>query len=318
MRDFTGTVEQFLAGVEAQYSEKTNVTVDGYSGIRAKSTSIVGVGYSYTLKKDDKIVNIYLGSADPAGVALLDSLVSTFKFTTSTAGWKTYTNTQNGFMVKYPSSWDLHEQSSNTSTGLLVMLTPPNFVPEVDYFVVGIDTRTLAEIRRVMLSGAGSSETAITVGGVPAYRFYQGTPGPAYIVIPHLGKNYFISALLDSDSVPKILSTFTFTNPYPSPLSSSPVGIFSIEPSTARPGDTVTLYVWGVPVGSKMTDVTVFIGQLSITPDSGTVKTGDEGSSILTFKVPDIPVGTYRVNFGFPYGADTVSGQTGANLTITR
>jgi len=81
IRDFTGNTEQFMAGVEAQYSDIQNVTIAGLTGIRAHVSSVGTEGISYLLQKDGQIINIYINSDNAGDIASLDALAHSFTFT---------------------------------------------------------------------------------------------------------------------------------------------------------------------------------------------------------------------------------------------
>lgn len=53
---------------------------------------------------------------------ILDTFISTFKFTTptdQTANWKTYTNVDAGFSIKYPPSWTYEDWSPSSELGIM-------------------------------------------------------------------------------------------------------------------------------------------------------------------------------------------------------
>lgn len=87
IRDFTGSIDEFLAGVEAQYSDKQDIVIAGLPGIRSSYSSGSIRGVAYVLKRDNQIINIYIfanGSDSPdvlsEDASILEDLVSTFKF----------------------------------------------------------------------------------------------------------------------------------------------------------------------------------------------------------------------------------------------
>jgi hypothetical protein len=75
------SIDVFLNGVSAQYSNKTNVTIDGISGIRNQYKGSASSGEQAVLLKDGAIYNIYVNSESQQDVSLFDQILSTFKFT---------------------------------------------------------------------------------------------------------------------------------------------------------------------------------------------------------------------------------------------
>lgn len=74
------SIDNFLQSTEAQYTNKTSITVDGVSGIRAYYKGVPSSGESVFLLKDGNLYNIYIGSDDEQEINLFNQLVSTFKF----------------------------------------------------------------------------------------------------------------------------------------------------------------------------------------------------------------------------------------------
>lgn len=54
---------------------------------------------------------------------IVKSILSTFTFTSPTAGWKTYTNTKYGFSIKYPSTWGIEQVNSTSLDGKPLIFT---------------------------------------------------------------------------------------------------------------------------------------------------------------------------------------------------
>ncbi|MGD0977258.1 MAG: hypothetical protein ABR875_03125 [Minisyncoccia bacterium] len=75
------SIDAFLGGVSAQYTNKTSVTIDGISGIRTQYKGSASSGEQAVLIKNGTIYNIYVNSESQQDVSLFDQILSTFKFT---------------------------------------------------------------------------------------------------------------------------------------------------------------------------------------------------------------------------------------------
>ncbi|MDE2019272.1 MAG: hypothetical protein KGJ13_02905 [Patescibacteria group bacterium] len=75
------SIDAFLGGTSASYSDKTNVTVDGISGVKVRYRgSAAQNGESVVLLKDGTIYNIYIGSIQNGDLQNFSQIVSSFKF----------------------------------------------------------------------------------------------------------------------------------------------------------------------------------------------------------------------------------------------
>ncbi|MCX6702573.1 MAG: hypothetical protein NTW60_01750 [Candidatus Wolfebacteria bacterium] len=74
------SIDTFLSGVAAQYSEKTNITINGVAGIRMRYQSFPISGEQVSILKDGKIYNIYIGNDKSEDVDIFNQIVSSFKF----------------------------------------------------------------------------------------------------------------------------------------------------------------------------------------------------------------------------------------------
>jgi hypothetical protein len=74
------SIDSFLGGSSAQVTSKTNVTVDGVSGVRTQYKGAAGGGTSVVLLKEDTIYNIYVNSEKSGDIDLFNQIVATFKF----------------------------------------------------------------------------------------------------------------------------------------------------------------------------------------------------------------------------------------------
>ena len=72
------------------------------------------------IKSGTSYVYTYVGSqlSPPSDIAAktinIPNVISTFKITDPTVGWKTYTNTTYGYSIKYPSTWFLYVDKNST------------------------------------------------------------------------------------------------------------------------------------------------------------------------------------------------------------
>lgn len=112
-------------------------------------------------------------------------ILSTFKFIGETANWKTYTNTQYGFEVKYPNSYQLRtmpisgsDQWINTYFGwqavsgetILVLVSMPDIYPGTDFdagsFIVSVTNESQSHCGKLRQGDYGQAAGTVTVSGV--------------------------------------------------------------------------------------------------------------------------------------------------------
>lgn len=75
------SLEAFLqSGVDAQFSNETNIVVDGVSGIRHHYAGFPASGEAVVLFSNGKIYNMYINSEDQADINKFDQIISIFKF----------------------------------------------------------------------------------------------------------------------------------------------------------------------------------------------------------------------------------------------
>jgi len=78
---FDGTsIDDFLKGVDATYSDKVDITVSGVKGIYTHYNGFPLSGVQSVLFKDNKIYNIYINSEDAEQIRLFNQLLLSFKF----------------------------------------------------------------------------------------------------------------------------------------------------------------------------------------------------------------------------------------------
>jgi len=75
------SIDKFLESVDAQYSNKVKITIDGISGIRTHYKGFPASGEQAVLLKNGKIYNIYVNSEKAEDIKLLEQIFTTFKFT---------------------------------------------------------------------------------------------------------------------------------------------------------------------------------------------------------------------------------------------
>ena len=150
---------------------------------------------------------------------LLNKILSTFKFTDSvdTSTWKTYTGSELGISVQYPSDWIVEASSPENSLTPGVTIysakNPPSMEIIGESFAISIDTRTDIEQIRGLYNGSGRyQEQTITIGSQKAYQYKDMSTKTLVAYIPYKGKIYTINAApFDNSIILKALSTFKFT-----------------------------------------------------------------------------------------------------------
>lgn len=132
------------------------------------------------------------------------TIISSFKFTDPTAGWKTYTNTTLGFSIKHPDGWRIDDTSTNKKVWF-----NPSGTENVDSIEVGTAAKTLDQLYDETDVGPGT-KTRITLGGQPAIRFDLAEFALTEIRCMYKGKLFSINTNGDLKNNPAILSTFAF------------------------------------------------------------------------------------------------------------
>ncbi|MFH0829155.1 MAG: hypothetical protein V1907_03160 [Candidatus Kerfeldbacteria bacterium] len=155
------------------------------------------------------------------------SVVNSLRFTDQTAGWKTYSDSENVYNFKYPSKWNAQGTGSDLTLG--VPITPnPNtgststVANNMSVRVVpclGTETLTQAyeRVSQIQLSSipdVRDARTTKTIGGITAdvYRHVPGEVNSNDFIFFHNDKVYYIQMFDVTDSEESaLLSTFTFT-----------------------------------------------------------------------------------------------------------
>ena len=167
-----------------------------------------------------------------------DQILSTFRFTSpasstiDTSNWKTYTNTQYGFEIKYPTDLKIEESPKTVNSAFAVKIYDANYkVPEgavgqqireeqrsVIINILEKSDANLNTIKKDITYGEPGdktnlwSEKVITVDGKPVkfYALWSGLVGNNYESYFSNDKYIFDATSFQSDFLGKILSTFKF------------------------------------------------------------------------------------------------------------
>ncbi len=123
-----------------------------------------------------------------------------------TANWRTYNNF--GYQFKYPTAWHLLEYPKEQAVEV-----SPNDFGHVNYFYVGVDSRSLSKIEQEYSTRHDSTivKKNVFVSGLKALEFSDSQNSDIYL--SNQGKTYHI-ILLITENVPEakqILSTLQLT-----------------------------------------------------------------------------------------------------------
>ena len=131
-------------------------------------------------------------------------------------GWTSYHDERFGFSIKYPATWQADHSEGESNTVLII--SPRNAKPHDFYIGVGIEDRTLAQVREGFAEFTRKSpasrfdEREILFANRRAYQFTR-TDNPGYraVYIPFSGKMYVVAAArFDISDVRKAMRTFKF------------------------------------------------------------------------------------------------------------
>ena len=188
----------------------SDITVAGQSGKKFDDLAYVvdGAKYRYAI--------MYTGDASVVPTQeqknILKQMVSNFQFisTTSTADWKTYTNTDYGFSFKYPTGWE-----NKISEGTIIFTKQPIIETELIESITvekNTDNLSLEQVQAKFKSSGRNinSTTPVKIGGENATRIVTGEFATDAIIFVHQGYIFTIETqgnLFDTE----VLSTFQFT-----------------------------------------------------------------------------------------------------------
>jgi hypothetical protein len=130
------------------------------------------------------------------------------------ANWETYTNTDLGYSIKYPNSWQVDESGLQNSLGKEVIINPPSAEPFTTYISVSIDQRPLDLIRQVHTSSQAPIfiEKEISFANQSAFQFRASNSDSVGIYIGHEDKIFLVStSKFSSEKVQQSFSSFLFT-----------------------------------------------------------------------------------------------------------
>ncbi|HXK35472.1 MAG TPA: PsbP-related protein, partial [Candidatus Paceibacterota bacterium] len=159
-------------------------------------TALAGVGYFAFVKKDSQVAQ------QPTPTPTKTVQVTKSPTPTSTAnpmaGWKTYTNSEFGYSLNYPSNWSLTAGSTSTGSisGNRLSILPPDPLStqsvDEDFSILIRDASkeslNLATEREKMKHPnqyVTYNETTGTVGGVTAYFYVSNDVDAAPILLAH-------------------------------------------------------------------------------------------------------------------------------------
>jgi len=147
------------------------------------------------------------------------------------AGWKTYTNSEFGYSLDYPSNWSLNAESTSNGSisGNRLYILPPNPLStqavDEDFSILirdaskeSLNLTTERQKMQYPNQYVTYSETTVTIGGVTAYLYQKSNDDDSTknILLAHNGYFYYIDTHGIRSTVKaqldQILSTFKFTN----------------------------------------------------------------------------------------------------------
>jgi|GEM_PF-1879405 len=214
------------------------------------SKTIAGASsYEVVISGDSTVVSTFYFIQSPSGTVLeltvlnnssdAQNVLSSFQFD-PTAGWKTYTNTTDGYSIKYPADWYVEYSNGQSYPGdkgestKQLYISPSKIVECTDACAPGPYSQSLSiqggsasagqtldsVFNSITSSWNGLEKTSLTIGGQTGYKGVDscetdggvGCGDPIWLVV-HNGKSYeFNSNLSYQSTYDTIVSTFQFTN----------------------------------------------------------------------------------------------------------
>ena len=156
------------------------ITVDGAKAWRTGDIGIPEGPGANTLyiKQDGYYIEMTLMFFEPArkniDTAILDRMISTFRFIPDLSDWKTYTNDKSDYTFTYPKSWVADDCGSNDQ---MIHITPTAIPCGADWYGNGFVVTKLKNkaerdqmIAQEKKSLSNFQKTSITIAGKPAIR----------------------------------------------------------------------------------------------------------------------------------------------------
>jgi hypothetical protein len=132
-------------------------------------------------------------------------------------GWVTYKNEVLGYEIKHPADWTVNDCDEGCASKEAI-INPPDAEAFASYVSIGLDSRSLKEIRSVYLNpnnyeGRAYKEEEVSFLGMKAYHYF----GSRYLNSDKLkifdnGKIYSITVNNSKSLVFQIVSSFKFIN----------------------------------------------------------------------------------------------------------
>lgn len=225
--------DYFSEGFSAEPISKISTTVAGQQAIRIEVPEI-GTRYHFYIILGFDVMEVDFPSEKTQPIFFEDynQILPTFKFidTVDTSSWKTYTNTQYGFEVKFPKDWDVaivdgeavNSPQNPSGTMLIFEYSNPQNLPLME-FLTTKDSKLRREWEHSALGYPGflnfSKVSQITLGGVMAYRFGRMSFSWSDVAVQKTGRVLIIQNVVaplglaeqDAENIfNQILSTFKF------------------------------------------------------------------------------------------------------------
>ena len=114
-----------------KYQVGKEIELGGVKGYQSSIGCCAFVDNNYVIKANGYILSLgtnYFENniTDTELPAIFTQIAGTFKVTDLTADWKTYTNKDTGFTLKYPTDWTINTSSQGTGGATLSLTSPQN------------------------------------------------------------------------------------------------------------------------------------------------------------------------------------------------
>lgn len=215
----------------AEELERTNITIGSYSGIKIIQKAAVDGGdipywypNKYCLQSGTSafFITFYERELGKGDRALFEKILSTFQFTDEIADWKTYTDSQYNFQIKYPPTWTYQMYTNGyNNEGSYVIAFTTNRQPMERYPFISVKENWSInkEVERINTIDPPytkvSEKSTEKLGQVDAVRIrYESTIGLTFdkYIILKSATAYIFDSLKDDNDVRSVISTFQFTD----------------------------------------------------------------------------------------------------------